>query len=125
MMAMVDRPKNHKDLEAWKQAMDLVDDIYGLSRHFPPEELYGLTNQMRRAAVSVPSNVAEGAARSGKKEFLQFLFIALGSLSELETQVLIAQRQGYREDVGVVLAQIESVRRLLLGLIRHLKREAA
>ena len=125
MMAMVDRPKNHKDLEAWKQAMDLVDDIYGLSRHFPPEELYGLTNQMRRAAVSVPANVAEGAARSGKKEFLQFLFIALGSLSELETQVLIAQRQGYREDVGVVLAQIESVRRLLLGLIRHLKREAA
>ena len=125
MMAMVDRPKNHKDLEAWKQAMDLVDDIYGLSRHFPPEELYGLTNQMRRAAVSVPSNVAEGAARSGRKEFLQFLFIALGSLSELETQVLIAQRQGYREDVGVVLAQIESVRRLLLGLIRHLKREAA
>jgi len=124
-MAMVDRPKNHKDLEAWKQAMDLVDDIYGLSRHFPPEELYGLTNQMRRAAVSVPANVAEGAARSGKKEFLQFLFIALGSLSELETQVLIAQRQGYREDVGVVLAQIESVRRLLLGLIRHLKREAA
>jgi len=124
-MAMVDRPKNHKDLEAWEQAMDLVDDIYGLSRHFPPEELYGLTNQMRRAAVSVPSNVAEGAARSGKKEFLQFLFIALGSLSELETQVLIAQRQGYREDVGVVLAQIESVRRLLLGLIRHLKREAA
>ena len=124
-MAAGEKPKNHKDLEVWKQAMDLVDDIYGLSRHFPPEELYGLTNQMRRAAVSVPSNVAEGAARSGKKEFLQFLFIALGSLSELETQVLIAQRQGYREDVGVVLAQIESVRRLLLGLIRHLKREAA
>ena len=124
-MAMVDRPKNHKDLEAWKQAMDLVDDVYGLSRHFPPEELYGLTNQMRRAAVSVPSNIAEGAARGGKREFMQFLSIALGSLSELETQVLIAQRQGYLEDVGVVVAQIESVRRLLLGLIRHLKREAA
>jgi len=124
-MAAGEKPKNHKDLEVWKQAMDLVDDVYGLSRHFPPEELYGLTNQMRRAAVSVPSNVAEGAARSGKKEFLQFLFIALGSLSELETQVLIAQRQGYREDVGVVLAQIKSVRRLLLGLIRHLKRQAA
>jgi len=124
-MAAGEKPKNHKDLEVWKQAMDLVDDIYGLSRHFPPEELYGLTNQMRRAAVSVPSNIAEGAARGGKREFMQFLSIALGSLSELETQVLIAQRQGYLEDVGVVVAQIKSVRRLLLGLIRHLKRKAA
>ena len=123
-MAAGEKPKNHKDLEVWKQAMDLVDDIYGLSRHFPPEELYGLTNQMRRAAVSVPSNIAEGAARGGKREFMQFLSIALGSLSELETQVLIAQRQGYLEDVGVVLAQIKSVRRLLLGLIRHLKKKA-
>ena len=124
-MAAGEKPKNHKDLEVWKQAMDLVDDIYGLSRHFPPEEPYGLTNQMRRPAVSVPSNIAEGAARGGKREFMQFLSIALGSLSELETQVLIAQRQGYLEDVGVVVAQIKSVRRLLLGLIRHLKRKAA
>lgn len=101
--------------------MDLVDEIYGFTRHFPVEELYALVSQMRRAAVSVPSNIAEGAARGGKREFIQFLSIALGSLSELETQVLIAQRQGYLEDAGVVLVQIESVRRLLLGLIRHLK----
>jgi len=118
-------PRNHKDLEVWKQSMDLVDEIYRLTRHFPTEELYALVSQMRRAAVSVPSNIAEGAARGGKREFIQFLSIALGSLSELETQVLIAQRQGYLEDAGVVLVQIESVRRLLLGLIRHLKKEAA
>jgi four helix bundle protein len=105
--------------------MDLVDEIYRRTRHFPSEELYGLVNQMRRAAISIPSNVAEGAARSGKKEFNQFLRVALGSLSELETQVLIAQRQGYLEDDVAVLRQIETVRRLLLGLIRHLKKEAA
>jgi four helix bundle protein len=124
-MEPVERPRTHKDLDVWTQAMDLVDEIYRRTRHFPSEELYGLVNQMRRAAISIPSNVAEGAARSGKKEFNQFLRVALGSLSELETQVLIAQRQGYLEDDVAVLRQIETVRRLLLGLIRHLKKEAA
>jgi four helix bundle protein len=124
-MEPVERPRTHKDLDVWTQAMDLVDEIYRRTRHFPSEELYGLVNQMRRAAISIPSNVAEGAARSGKKEFNQFLRVALGSLSELETQVLIAQRQGYLDDDVAVLRQIETVRRLLLGLIRHLKKEAA
>jgi len=82
--------KNHKDLEVWKKSMDLVSNIYKITEPFPNKELYGLTNQIRRAAVSVPSNIAEGAARSSKKEFIQFLYIALGSLSELETQIIIA-----------------------------------
>ena len=87
--------RSHKDLDAWKKSMDLVDSIYKVSKLFPNEELYSLTNQMRRAAISVPSNIAEGAARGSKNEFIQFLYISLGSLSELETQVIIANRLGY------------------------------
>ena len=75
----------HYKLEAWKSAMALVSSIYQITRSFPKEELYGLTSQMRRAAVSIPSNLAEGAARTGQKEFAQLLSIAKGSLSELET----------------------------------------
>lgn len=75
--------------------MDLVEEIYKITALFPRDELYALTNQMRRAAVSVPSNIAEGAARTGSKEFLYFLSIARGSLSELETQLQIAERLGY------------------------------
>ncbi|HER24967.1 MAG TPA: four helix bundle protein [Candidatus Atribacteria bacterium] len=75
--------------------MDLVSNIYRITESFPNKELYGLTNQIRRAAVSVPSNIAEGAARSSKKEFIQFLYIALGSLSELETQIIIANGLEY------------------------------
>ena len=78
---------------------------------------------MRRAAVSVPSNIAEGAARSGKKEFGQFLSISLGSLSELETQILISRRLGYLNQEDMVLSQIEKVRKLLLGLIKHVRKE--
>lgn len=116
------KPKNHKDLEAWKQSMDLVDLIYRATKEFPPEELYGLVSQMRRAAVSVPSNVAEGAARNGKKELNQFLHISLGSLSELETQILISTRLGYLNQEDIMLLQIEKVRKLLLGLIKHLRK---
>jgi four helix bundle protein len=83
---------NHKDLEVWKKSMDLVEDVYALSKFFPNDEKFGLTNQIRRASVSVPSNISEGAARKSDKEFIQFLYIALGSLSELETQYLIAVR---------------------------------
>ena len=77
--------RKHHSLLVWQEAMELVQEIYNVTALFPKEEVYALTNQMRRAAVSVPSNIAEGAARTGKKEFLQFLSIARGSLSELET----------------------------------------
>ena len=88
-----DRP--HYKLEAWKEAMTLVTLAYRVSQSFPKEEIYGLTSQIPRTAVSVPSNIAEGAARHGSKEFAQFLSIAMGSISELETQVLIACDLGY------------------------------
>ena len=86
--------RQHHELLAWKLAVELVIDLYDLTSSFPPSETYGLTAQIRRAAVSVPSNIAEGAARTTKREFAQFLSIARGSLSEIDTQVEIARKLG-------------------------------
>ena len=104
---MSERP--HYRLDAWKEAMSLVRTIYEVTRAFPKEELYGLTQQMRRAAVSVPSNLAEGAARTSRKEFSQFISIAKGSLSELETQLLIAADLQYIDREGLIFPQVEKV----------------
>lgn len=103
--------------------MDLVEVVYATTRGWPREEAYGLTAQVRRAAVSVPSNIAEGHGRAGSKEYAQHVSIAYGSLSELETQVLIAQRLGYQPDgeTRVLLLRISEVRRLLRGLLEHLR----
>ena len=98
-----------------------MDMVYSLTRAFPKEEIYGLSSQMRRAAVSIPSNIAEGAARNHKKEFIQFLYTSLGSLSELETQVLIAERQGYVQGIEKVNSEIDIVRKQLIGLIKSIK----
>ena len=87
--------KSYRDLEVWKKSMDLVVACYQLTKGFPKNEIYGLASQLQRAAVSIPSNIAEGRHRNHSKEFLQFLSIAYGSLAELETQVLIAERLGY------------------------------
>ena len=118
---MNEQPRTHKDLDAWKEAIQLVEDVYKITRSFPKEEMYGLTSQLRRAAVSIPSNIAEGAARNSTKEFIQFLHVALGSVSELETQMIIANRLDYLDDVGEIEQQIEAVRRLILGLMRYLR----
>ena len=92
--------QSYKELEVWKKSMDLVEICYKITNDFPKEELYGLTNQIRRAAVSIPSNIAEGQSRWSTKEFLRFLSIAKGSLSELETQLIVAQRLNYiSEDI--------------------------
>jgi len=109
--------KGHKDLEVWKKSMDFVELIYKETAKFPADELYGLTSQMRRAAVSIPSNIAEGAARNGKKEFVQFLYIALGSLSELETQIIIAKRLAYFHDIDSLLLECSTIKKLLNSLI--------
>ena len=112
--------KTHKDLKIWQSGIELVETVYKVTSVFPASELYGLTSQMRRAAVSVPSNIAEGAARQGEKEFIHFLYIALGSLSELETQCFIAQRLGFAKDVQV-LEEIETLRRKMLNFIKFRK----
>ena len=87
--------RNYKDLIVWQKAMDLVSDVYRVTTNFPRQETYGLTNQLRRSAVSVPSNIAEGHGRATKGEFIQFLCHSRGSLLELETQMLIATNLGY------------------------------
>jgi len=119
---------SYKDLHAWQKAIELVLQVYTTTRNFPKEELYGLVSQLRRAAVSVPSNIAEGKGRSSDKEFVLFLHHARGSLLELETQVLIARKLGYRrQDHGQELAaRTEELARMLNGLINSIcKRTAA
>lgn len=111
----------HKDLDCWKESIELVVDIYNLTKSFPSNENYGLTSQIKRASVSVPSNIAEGAARQTTKEFIQFLYIALGSLSEVETQLVIAQKVKLITDIKDINDRIILVRKLLTGLIKYLK----
>ena len=112
--------KPHKNLELWQQAMVLVQMVYEATSGFPRKELFGLTHQMRRAAVSVPSNIAEGAGRGGEKEFLHFLNIAQGSLSELDTQIEIAGMLNFLR-TDELLNQSDRVGRLLTGLIKKLR----
>jgi four helix bundle protein len=116
--------KSYRDLETWQLAMDLVTEVYRVSKHFPKEELYGLTNQLRRAAVSVPSNIAEGQGRDSTNEFSHHLSIAHGSLCEVETQLLISTRLGYlnQGDADKLASLTASVGRLLRGLSRSLKK---
>lgn len=108
--------KSHRDLDVWKKSISLVTEIYSLTKGFPPEEIYGLTSQMRRAAVSVPSNIAEGAARKSSKEFLQFLHISLGSLAELETQLHIACNLRYLQDDHSAVCEVVRIRQMIHGL---------
>lgn len=86
---MVDKIKTHKDMDVWKESIELARLVYLITSKFPKEELYGITQQIRRSAVSISSNIAEGAARNSKKEFIQFLYISLGSLAELDTTIII------------------------------------
>ncbi|HEV7746423.1 MAG TPA: four helix bundle protein [Pyrinomonadaceae bacterium] len=111
----------HQKLEAWSRAIDLVTDVYQSSDHFPKEERYGLTSQIRRASVSIPAILAEGAGRRSQKEFVHFLSNSQGSASELETELIIANRLGYLDDATFVrlTAQLERIGRLITGLVRH------
>jgi four helix bundle protein len=117
--------QHYKNLVAWRKAMDLVEAVYRETTEFPKRETYSLTDQMRRAAVSVPSNIAEGQARFSRREFSRFLQNARGSLAELETQILIARRLHYLEECGaeVLLDQVEEVGRILNGLVNSVKVE--
>src|SRR5208283_1148655 len=112
--------KTHKDLEIWQRGIALVERVYKLTEIFPQEEIYGITSQMSRASISYPSNIAEGAARASIKEFIQFVYIALGSLSGLETQVFVSSRLSYHNDRSV-LEEIEHLRKMTLSFIKYLK----
>lgn len=114
--------RTHKNLDVWNTAINLAVETYAATSKYPREEMYGLALQTRRAAVSIPSNIAEGAARKTKKEFVQFLHGALGSVAELETQLRLGTRLGFLSTVAL-LEKVEQVRMMLLGLLRYLKRE--
>jgi four helix bundle protein len=119
--------RNYRDLIAWQRAMDLVEAIYTASRSFPKDEAYGLTSQVRRAAVSVASNVAEGHGRSGSREFAHRLSIAHGSLCEVETQIEIAARLGYitNDRMEEILRLAVETGKLINGLMHSVERYAA
>ena len=113
---------SYKDLVAWQKAMDLVTDVYKFTGAFPKEELYGLTSQLRRAAVSVPSNIAEGQGRKGDGEFKHFLRLSLGSLMEVETQIMISERLGYLTPSSAqsLLRHTGELERIMNGLIKSI-----
>jgi four helix bundle protein len=115
--------RHYRDLLVWQKAVDWVEAIYAATRSWPQEERFGLTSQIRRAAVSVPSNVAEGCARRSTAEFLRFLSIARGSLAEVETQIIIAARLGYlaQESQTALLEAADELSRMLAGLITKLE----
>ncbi len=115
----------YRDLLVWQKAMDLVENVYLATASFPKEEMFGLTSQLRRAAVSVPSNIAEGHGRQSDRDFQRFLRIAQGSLRELETQLLLAQRLKYVDQPAssTLLESTEELGRLLNGLLKAIQRD--
>ena len=121
-MAAESKPRHYKDLLVWQRGIALTKLVYKLTANFPTDERFGLTVQMRRAAVSVPANIAEGQARRGTKEFLQFLSHAEGSLTELETQVLLSTELQFAktQDVAPVLEEIDQLQKMLIALKRKL-----
>ena len=114
--------KTFRDLLAWQEAMNLVEMIYIQTRNFPKEEMFGLTNQVRRAAVSIPANIAEGNGRISRKEYIHFLYIANGSMKELETHLLIAERLNFltKEALEEIQVKLQAVGQLLTALRKSL-----
>ena len=115
--------KSYKELDVWKKGIEIVDVVYKMTGTFPKEERYGLATQMRRAAVSIASNIAEGFARQHTKEYQQFCYIALGSCAELETQLIIAQRRNYvsSETFSELEDYLDHESRMLMNLIKSLR----
>ena len=121
---MKDNKKEYTDLEVWQECRKLTNHVYAVSRNFPIEELYGLTNQIRRSAVSIPSNIAEGCGRSTSKDTLHFLHIARGSLYEVETQIFIALDQNYitKEILESLFETVQRCKRILNGFINYYRK---
>ena len=117
----MEKLKSYRELQVWKVSMELVIEIYGLTDNFPRSEVYGLTNQIRRSSVSIPSNLAEGSGRKNTKEYIQFLYISKGSLTELETQIEISNRLGYLRDIESINNKIRYVKSMLVSLIHALE----
>jgi len=114
--------QNFKDLKIWQKGIELVKTIYRITNSFPQHEFYGIVNQMRRSSVSIPSNIAEGFMRKHNKEYKQFLYIALGSLAELETQIIISEQLGFlnNEKNKIVQSEINGLNKMITALIKCL-----
>jgi len=110
----------HKDLEVWKRSIDLVIKIYDLSKRLPSDEKFGLLSQIKRSSISIPSNIAEGAGRKSTKEYLRFLDIANGSLSELETQLIIIEKLNYQKTDDLINVELTTIRKMLYRLRQSL-----
>ncbi len=117
--------RTHRDLDVWRKSIDLVTLIYKYTADYPKDEMYGLTSQIRRCAVSIPSNIAEGSARTTKKDFSHFLAIALGSVAELETQLIISKNLNYLPEtvLNELMPELISIRRMTLGLRKSINKE--
>ena len=117
--------RTHRDLDVWKKSIDLVTSIYKFTADYPKDEMYGLTSQIRRCAVSIPSNISEGSARTTKKDFSHFLAIALGSIAELETQLIISKNLNYLPEtvLNELMPELISIRRMTLGLRKSINKE--
>ena len=120
---MIKIGKAHHNLEVWKHSLNFVTKIYKITANFPADEKFGLVSQMRRAAVSIPSNIAEGAARNSKKEFINFLHIAQGSTAELETQILISRNLNFvtQSQAQPLVKELEEISRMIIGLQKSLR----
>ncbi len=114
----------YEQLNVWQESMNLVTEVYTIVKKLPKEELFSLSDQLRRSAVSIPSNIAEGSSRNSKKEFIQFLYIALGSLCELETQLKICINIGYLQNLENIFIQTEKIKKMINALISSLKRDS-
>ena len=114
---------HYKELEVWKEAIKLVTNLYNITNNYPKEEIYGITNQIRRCVISVPSNIAEGVVKHSDKETLRFLDIALGSLAELDTQMIISEQLGYIKSYEAIEQQISKVNALLNGLVKYYNKQ--
>lgn len=117
--------RTHRDLDVWKKSINLVTLIYKYTADYPKDEIYGLTSQIRRCAVSIPSNIAEGSARITKKDYSHFLAIALGSVAELETQLIISKNLNYLSEtiLNELMYELTSIRRMTLGLRKSINKE--
>jgi four helix bundle protein len=114
----------YEKLNVWQESMNLVTQIYKIVKKLPKEEMYSLSDQIRRSAVSIPSNIAEGSSRNSKKEFIQFLYVSLGSLCELETQLKICINIGYLQNIENIFLQTEKIKKMINALISSLKKDA-
>lgn len=117
--------KTHKDLLVWKKAIDFITVLYRETACFASDEKFGITNQMRRAVISIPSNIAEGAARNSNKEFVRFLYIALGSAAELETQIIAARNLKFLNDKSfdLLIKERDEIGRMIYGLIKYKQKQ--